>query len=250
MEMIVGLESNSKIFTVSVQGLLELQVSSSQTQADTKHVCNHSASIGMFFLRRLGSTPPYLWIMQQAPPSQYRTARISWACCSAYSLTPQGLIRVQIHPPLQFHQLNGQLTSTTTQKRTTGEVWRNFDLTACQTVRGQRKELKDCFSQLTAASRRSSDWRPFAPPISYAEKNKTKQKNAAIMSVSVYFFPRVLKTSKKHTKNHVLRVLWCLLGLREHERASACLMYTPMFLFLYTCVIMHKLMKYYFLAMN
>lgn len=30
MEMIVGLESNSKIFTVSVHGLLELQVGGAQ----------------------------------------------------------------------------------------------------------------------------------------------------------------------------------------------------------------------------
>lgn len=38
LEMIVGLESNSKIFTVSVQGLLELQVSSTPSRTNRKNL--------------------------------------------------------------------------------------------------------------------------------------------------------------------------------------------------------------------
>lgn len=37
------------------------------------------------FLCRLGSTLPFLWIMQLVLPLQYRTVRISWACCLVYS---------------------------------------------------------------------------------------------------------------------------------------------------------------------
>lgn len=39
LEMIVGLESNSKIFTVSVQGLLELQVSRAPRNTHTLNIC-------------------------------------------------------------------------------------------------------------------------------------------------------------------------------------------------------------------
>lgn len=91
LEMIVGLESNSKIFTVSVQGLLELQVSSTPSRTNRKnlYLFNIFFITVVFFLSlcRPDSTPPYSWITQRVPPSQYRTVQISWACCSAYSLT-------------------------------------------------------------------------------------------------------------------------------------------------------------------
>lgn len=51
LEMIVGLESNSKIFTVSVQGLLELQVSGTlrQTHASITYQYLWNLSASMFF---------------------------------------------------------------------------------------------------------------------------------------------------------------------------------------------------------
>lgn len=157
LEMIVGLESNSKIFTVSVQGLLELQVSSTPSRTNRKnlYLFNIFFITVVFYLSlcRPDSTPPYSWITQRVPPSQYRTVQISWACCSAYSLThEQGH-----HPscpllPLSFFYFIFFFQWTAYEHHHTVPNHRgglkegseaDIDLTACQTVKGQCEELKD-----------------------------------------------------------------------------------------------------------
>lgn len=172
--MIVGLESNSKIFTVSVQGLLELQVS---RHAHMKYQClwTLSASLGCIFLRRRGSTPPYLWITQQAPPLQYRTVQILWACCLVYSLTHE-LGHRPIRPPprsltFSMDRLWAPPHSSEPQGRSEGRKWGWHSLDCwVSMVKGQCEELKDCFSTCTACC--------------FTDKLKIKRRK---MSVSVYF---------------------------------------------------------------
>ena len=160
--MIVGLESNSKIFTVSVQGLLELQVSNTPGNTHTYQISVFvqiiQASMFYIVLCRPGSTPPYLWITQQVLPSQYRTVPIIWACCLVYSLiTWTG--HHPSHPLLQFFVFIFKWTAYEhhhTVPNHRGGLKEgseaDMDLTACQMVKGQCEELKDwvCFSQCTA----------------------------------------------------------------------------------------------------
>lgn len=81
----MGLESNSRIFTVAVQGLLELQVSAPPPPyLATLH---HRRPV---FPPRPGSTPPYSWTTLQAPPSPSRTAPTSWECCWGCRTHPGG----------------------------------------------------------------------------------------------------------------------------------------------------------------
>lgn len=113
-------------------------------------MCDLSASLWYIFLCRPGSTPPYLWITQQALPSQYRTVQILWACCLVYSLThEQGIIKAtHCCSFILFFQWTAYEHHHTVANhrgclKEGSEA--DIDLTACQMVKGQCEELKRLF---------------------------------------------------------------------------------------------------------